>query len=107
MRDYLALASRVASLSTCNHRHGCVIVRGRHILGLGFNKSKTHPRSRSRSIHAELAAILNARTDISGATVYVARVNRRGQPRLSAPCAHCRALLHEAGITDTNIVWTT
>lgn len=97
--NYMRLAAKLASHSHCHHRHGCVIVRRGHILGVGFNKPKTHPRSKSRSIHAELAAILNAGQDVAGASAFVVRINRRGVLRNSKPCVDCMNLFAEVGIS--------
>lgn len=77
-------------------RFGSVIAKGRDILGVGSNDVvKTHPRSTTvhGHIHAELSAILNARCDVSGSTLYVFRAGHKERPLLAKPCKHCQALL--------------
>lgn len=56
------------------------------------------------SVHAEIDALKKAK-DANGATVYIARVNRRGQARDSRPCSRCYSSLLKSGIKK--IVYTT
>lgn len=84
-----------------NFKMGAVIARGRKILGLGANDViKTHPKSNSpyAHIHAELAAILNARTDVSGSTLYIFRAGSNEAPLLAKPCKHCQILIKKENI---------
>jgi len=84
-----------------NFRLGAVVARGGQILGVGANNTtKTHPRSNSPNnrIHAELSAIINARTDLRGTTLYVVRTGRKERPLLARPCKHCQALIQKEGI---------
>ena len=84
-----------------NFKLGAVIARGKKILGTGFNDPyKTHPRSNTpyQFIHAELSAILSAKTDLTGASIYVYRRGYKGRPLLSKPCEHCMELLAREGI---------
>lgn len=84
-----------------NFRIGSVIARGRKIMGLGANDVvKTHPKSNSPHghIHAELSAMLNARADITGATLYVFRAGNKEAPLLAKPCKHCQALIKQSGL---------
>lgn len=71
-------------------------------VSIGFNLQKTHPRyadgKRSYSIHAEISALLKARCDVSGGTIFVYREDRNGQIRLAKPCPQCMKALIEAGI---------
>lgn len=96
------LALQVAKLSQCRYRLGAVIVKGSRVLSVGCNVLKSHPVHREYpphviSIHAEHSAILKATTDVSGATVFVARL---GGNKTSKPCPFCLAVLVEAGIRD-------
>ena len=82
----------MASQSSCRMKHGSVIVKGGRVISTGVNKERSHPRIVSSehikdhcSVHAEVDAIKKAK-DVSGATIYVARVNRRGEDRDSKPC---------------------
>ena len=84
-----------------NFKMGAVIASGKKLLGLGHNNvTKTHPASNTpySHIHAELAAMLNARTDLTGTTLYVFRGGKEERPLMSKPCKHCQALIRKAGI---------
>lgn len=97
------LAIKAARLSDCRFAHGASILYGRKVLSIAHNKIKTHPAmkrygSHVVSIHAEMGAIIHARTDIAGATCYSARVSKDGKYLISKPCATCELLLRESGI---------
>lgn len=49
------------------------------------------------TVHAEIDALSRV-ADPRGATVYVARVGKHGDPRFSRPCANCAKALAEAGV---------
>jgi deoxycytidylate deaminase len=92
-------------------KHGSVIVKGGRVISTGMNKDRSHPRIVSSehikdhcSVHAEVDAIKKAK-DVSGATIYVARVNRRGEARDSRPCNRCYEAIRKNGIKK--IVYTT
>lgn len=98
---WMGLAEKLARHSQHpKHKVGAVIVRRGVVLGVGYNKMRTHPKSATphRRTHAELSAVLNARCDLSGATIYVARINKNEVPALAKPCPACQALLDECGI---------
>jgi pyrimidine deaminase RibD-like protein len=79
-------------------------------MGVGVNKYVNSPFKVSQehmhrcSIHAEVAAIRNAGGNVRGATIYVARINNRGETRFSAPCHKCQRVLDDYGIRKA--VWT-
>lgn len=94
------LALKVSRVSEHpKYKLGAIIEYRGMILGVGVNKCKTHPRSHSFTTHAELSAILNARDDLKGATIYVARENFYGMAN-AKPCPACQALLREVGIKE-------
>lgn len=98
---YYDLATMLAVNSACRFQMGSIIVRGARIVALGMNEIKTHPvqlryGSHVVSIHAEYSAILHARCDLTGSTLYVARYHNL----ISKPCAACALLMFEAGIRD-------
>lgn len=92
------------------HKLGAVIVKRNSIIGIGFNKTKTHPKAKTRykTIHAEMAAILNTRMeDLSGCSIYIYRETKDGIPALAKPCEYCLELIKQVGIkniyySDTN-----
>jgi len=84
-----------------NFKFGSVIAKGRTILGVGFNDVlKTHPKSTTfhGHIHAELSAVLNARCDVSGTTLYIFRAGYKERPLLAKPCKACQTLIVKQGI---------
>lgn len=96
---YFRLAKNAMQYSDFDKRYkmGAVIVK-RKPIAVGFNKQKTHPKySNLFSIHAELAAILSARTDIEGSDIYVYRETSNGIG-LARPCNTCMGACVEAGI---------
>ena len=105
--SFLDRAGRVAGTSTERQKHGCVIVKGGRVISVGVNTFLNHPNvvsnpDRESSFHAEINAIRGL--DVSGSTVYVARVNNRGETKLSKPCLECYKSLKEAGVKK--IIWT-
>lgn len=99
----MTLAIKEAEKSEMMQRHGCVIVRGSSVLGKSSNKRRGHDfygwlPADACSFHAEVAAIRMTKRDLSNATIYIARINGSGQPRLSAPCSNCQKAIENAGI---------
>ncbi|HXB10758.1 MAG TPA: deaminase, partial [Bacteroidia bacterium] len=96
-KRYFNLAKKLSFKSDhIQHRLGCVIVKNNDILGIGFNKNRTHPKSMSefRTLHAEVAAVVNAgEENLEGATAYIYRQTIGGRLGLSRPCEGCEALL--------------
>jgi deoxycytidylate deaminase len=100
----LDLAVNVAQSSECRMKHGAVVVRGGSVISVGINKNRNHPTVVSSehikthcSVHAEIDALRKVK-NAKGATIYVARVNRKGQDRLSRPCDRCHDAIRDAGI---------
>lgn len=101
-RRFIDMARMVASWSKDpSTKCGAVIVRGKHIVSVGFNgfpagcsdlESLYNDRETkyARVLHAEMNAILSAKQDLAGCSIYIA-------PML--PCARCTASIIQAGIT--------
>lgn len=96
---------KVAELSTAKQRHGAVIYKGGSVLSVGVNAVHNDPLftgefTRNPNTHAETQAIRACSPDIdlSNATLYVARVNKRGEPMYSKPCKTCQEAIDLAGI---------
>lgn len=95
----LDMAALVASWSKDESTNvGAVIVDDKNrIVSVGYNgfprgvkdESLSRDEKLRRTIHAERNAILFAKQDVSGCTIYVTHM----------PCAQCAALLIQAGIT--------
>ena len=101
----LKVATTIAEKSIYKQRIGAVIFNKNAILSTGYNKISTwscklHPRFKRwpTSIHAEAAAILNARMNLKGCSIIVCRINPSGEYRLAKPCYHCQLYLNYLGI---------
>lgn len=97
---FLTMAMGVALSSKCRMKHGAVVVKHGRILGSSPNLWKNDPKNvhyKHASVHAEMAALRKAGWPTK-VTVYVARVNGKGESRLSKPCANCQVVLDEMKI---------
>ena len=107
-RRYMEIASRVAHNSNSDdYRHGALLLRGSNIIGLSMNKNrhaKFGNRFRDRNCghathHAELGCVLGIdRKKTTGSTMYVCRIGKGGEFRLSKPCSMCAAVLRHVGV---------
>lgn len=102
---YLSVARYFATKSTARNTHGAVVVKGGRVLGTGWNRDRNSPTiidpdriKHDCSYHAEEVAIREAGSNLKGAVIYVARVNRQGKDRDSKPCVKCSSLIEDAGI---------
>jgi deoxycytidylate deaminase len=102
------LAAKLADCSTYgNFRHGAVLVKGGAVQSLGYNNekycskgAKYRPEDKGHATyHAEISAILGVPYHITkNSMIYVARVNKMGESRISKPCSMCQAVLASQGI---------
>ena len=101
---FFELAKKVSRHSEhSSHKIGAVLVKRNKVMGVGFNKIKTHPKSNHsfKMIHAELSAILNAsKSDLNGCSIYVYRETKDNLPANSKPCLYCQRLLKDVGIRE-------
>lgn len=103
-RSRLNRAIRLAHLSEERQRHGSAIYKGGSLISVGVNVVKNDPyiigdAASNPNHHAETMAIRAAGTsDLRGATLYVARINRIGKPMMSRPCRTCMEAIELAGI---------
>lgn len=105
-RRFLLRATELAKLSACRFKHGAIIVKNGNPLGVGINYTVNDPTILDddtaldhAAVHAEIAAINSCRkANLRGAVIYVARVNRKGEQRMSKPCPRCQKVLDERGI---------
>lgn len=104
-KSILDLAVNMAMRSNYNHRLGAVIFHGKKIISVGWNqintcRKKLHPKYQNYSgnLHAEVDAILNARCDLTGTSILVIRINKKGELRLAKPCSLCLLYLERVGI---------
>jgi deoxycytidylate deaminase len=110
-KSLLTLASRIAETSDLPQKHGAVIVKSGRVLSVGINKWRNKNTANTGGVynphltyHAEIDA-LNHFNDVSGSTIYIARIGKNGEHRFSRPCNRCLTALHAAGIKK--IIYTT
>ena len=107
-KRYIEFAKRVAEQSNYGKfRHGAVLVKGSSVRSISCNKHR-HCSFGSRflregrgvaTLHAELGAILGVeRSTTRGSTVYVARINKDGEARISKPCSMCENAMRHVGV---------
>ena len=107
-KRYFEIARRTATKSPCeDYRHGALLVRGSNIINSSCNKNsfkRWGNRFRMRDCghathHAELGCILGIdRSVTQGATIYVARIGKAGDFKMSKPCEMCEAVLRHVGV---------
>lgn len=112
-KSFLNLAMKTAEASECTQRHGAVVVKSGSVLSIGLNKWRNDAalademfaagKSTNISVHAEIDALSRVRNP-AGAVLYIARVNRQGEPMMSKPCNECSKAIEESGITK--VVYT-
>jgi deoxycytidylate deaminase len=115
VRRWLGLALSVSSESTYDRvKIGAVIAKGNRLCSAGANLCTSHPMqyryntqtnrlAPAHALHAEMNAILQASkssTDLTGAVIYVSRLDRRGLPAMCRPCKACRKAILDAGIVE-------
>ena len=108
VKNYLELAKRIALQSDYgNIKHGAVLTKGGSIINVSCNKNNYCSFGKrfrdddkgKATLHAELGCVLNLdRSVTQGTDIYVIRINRRGDFRLSKPCQMCEAALRYVGV---------
>lgn len=99
--NWLSLARTSSNHSDYKIKVGSVLVKHNRVLAIGFNRSKTHPKSARHAvtIHAEHSALIVANgANLQGATVFVYRATANGKPALAKPCSNCCKLLVKQGV---------
>lgn len=105
-RARLDITSKVAMNSTCRSRHGAAIWKSGSLLSIGINKSRLMNEYKTwwedgpvPSEHAEMSAIRQCGdADLTGAVLYVSRVNKDGKEMYSRPCNNCAKAIISRGI---------
>jgi len=104
---YLEHAKKVAQQSDEDYRHGAILVKGGSVINSSINKNSycsfgMRFRKKDRglaTVHAELGAVLGVDRKLTyGATVYVARIGKNEDYKLSQPCPMCEAAMRYVGI---------
>jgi deoxycytidylate deaminase len=84
---------------------GCVIFNKKKIISKGHNSclksvKNLHPKYQKwpGSVHAEVDAIIKAKTDLKGCDMLIVRINKNKQLRLAKPCESCMNYIKYIGI---------
>lgn len=81
------------------YKVGAILVKSGKVISQGANSYKTHPKMGIKTLHAEIQALIGVRyKDLSGATVYVARLNKLEKLGMARPCSTCHHILKEYGV---------
>ena len=98
-------AIKEAEKSTCLKRVGAVIFNKKIIVSRGHNYTlksarKLHPKYMRYKgpVHAEMDAILKAKTNLKGMNILVVRLGFSGKLRYSKPCKYCQKYLRATKI---------
>lgn len=88
------------------HKVGAAIVKGGRILATGFNSLSPSYKLKTKTRHAEAAAILKMLNglrlhDLAGADMYVTRFTKGGVTGMAKPCTECQKLMRSVGIKRT------
>jgi len=92
------IAEEEATKSHHHYKLGAVIFKQGKVISKGHNDTKRgfsgYRGFWEGSLHAEIAAIIKSRTDVSGCSILV----RRRYGRDSSPCPNCMAAIKGAGL---------
>ena len=104
----LRVAARAAEQSGYKRfRHGATLVRGGSVMNVASNSGNytsfgqrfRDPTTGKATHHAETACVLGLDKSITqGSTMYVARINKQGEWRMSKPCSMCHEVMKFVGV---------
>lgn len=80
---------------------GAAILKRKKLISIGWNQDKTHTQSKTwaNRHHAEFHALVGtSKIDLAGTTIFVARLDKKEELKISKPCPECRELIQAAGI---------
>lgn len=103
-RQMIDRAVGVALTSKLRHRHGAIVYKSGRVLDARANLFRNQHPSMGISVfdyttHAEVAALRGLSQElVSNSTVYVVRINHRGEPKLSLPCPACIEYCYQRGV---------
>jgi len=105
LNKFVKIAIEESKKSTHQQRCAAVIFKRNKIISKGFNtsqKSTKHLKKKFQkwpgTIHAEVDAIIKAKTDLKRCSILVVRINKNEQLRLAKPCKYCQMYLEYIGI---------
>lgn len=103
----LKIAAKVAEQSGHDSfRHGAVLIKGGSVINVAANNDnhssfaqrfRTDPGRATH--HAELGCVLGLeKSATAGATIYVARIGKKGNWKNSKPCSMCHEVMSYVGV---------
>ena len=110
-KDRIKKLLKIAKINAVksNHRYkvGAVIWRRKSLISTGRNYPSKSIKSYTKeymkyphSIHAEVDAIISAKTNLKGASILVVRVTKAGGLSMAKPCRWCIGYLSHVGINE-------
>ncbi len=103
-RKFIFTASKIASKSNLNNKHGCVIVHRGKILSTGYNcchynNHNIHTRHAEFDCISKIKKIRNKnKILLSECSLYVVRINDENNLKNSKPCNKCFEYIIKSGI---------
>lgn len=115
---FFNLSLKISQYSKCIAKHSCIITFKNKPLSYAVNKDKINSinlkkhifykltfdknaekrKSRQETLHAEVAAILKLKCNVSNLTLYSARTLKNGEPGNSTPCEACMQVIEALNI---------
>jgi len=105
IHKFIKQAVEEANKSEHKQKVGAIIFDKSKIISKGFNhpqRSVRHLKSKFQrwpgTVHAEVDAIIKAKTNLKNLSMLVVRVNSKNQLRMAQPCRWCQMYLEYVGI---------
>ena len=97
--EFKDIAIQQSYKSAYKQRMGAVVVYRGKIVGQGHNKVHGTGVMRLDGLHAEIEALNHTTAQYrDGSTIYVCRVNKRGDLMLAKPCTACEKKMRKIGV---------
>lgn len=100
-KGFSAAVKAAGFVTHSRYRIGASLFIGKRLVSIGWNQNKTHPKTNSifRWQHAELNCLVGtSKIDLYKATMFVVRINNKGQYKVSKPCKECMSFIMASGI---------
>lgn len=102
-QKYVRMAKEVAMNNGLDFHVAALLFRGKKLVKIGTNQSKTHPKFKryqdngycNYCLHAEMDALRNSKP---GDSILVLRFTKQGKVSMAKPCKHCQHFIDNAQI---------
>lgn len=90
---YAVKAAYLSDMHT--YRVGAALMNKNRVISIGWNSTKTHPKCPTKySRHAEFNVFVGVSPlDVSGCTLFVARITKTNRASMAMPCKDCQMFL--------------